>query len=251
MTVVFVHGVPETGVIWNGVREHLGNEVETVALDLPGFGTPRAADFGATKDEYATWLAATLRGFRGPVDVVGHDFGAGFVLRAVTAFDVPVRSWAVDIGAVFHPGYVWHQMAQVWQTPGSGEEWMKAFLANELDGVVSVGTMLRAAGMSEADVAGLEASQDETMCGCILDLYRSAQPNIFAHWGTELSRPAPAPGLVLQPTADGFDDPAASSEVAALLGARTAKLEGLGHSWMVQDPAATAKVLRSFWDSLS
>jgi hypothetical protein len=32
MTVVFVHGVPSTGVIWNGVRAHLGGDP-----DGPGF----------------------------------------------------------------------------------------------------------------------------------------------------------------------------------------------------------------------
>ena len=54
MTVVFVHGVPETGAVWQGVRAHLDGD--TIAVDLPGFGTPRPAGFGATKDEYARWL---------------------------------------------------------------------------------------------------------------------------------------------------------------------------------------------------
>jgi pimeloyl-ACP methyl ester carboxylesterase len=55
---------------------------------------------------------------------------------------------------------------------------------------------------------------------------------------------------VLQPTADPYDDPVRSGEVAARLGARTERLEGLGHWWMVQDPERAAAALRSFWEAL-
>jgi pimeloyl-ACP methyl ester carboxylesterase len=245
MTVVFVHGVPETSAVWKGVRAHLGGT--TLAVDLPGFGTPRPAGFGATKDEYAQWLADALRRLDGPVDLVGHDWGAGFVLRVATAYDVPLRSWAVDVGGVFHPDYVWHDMAQVWQTPDVGEERTAATVAA---GSAGRAGYLQSAGVPEADAAVLAAAYDATMGGCILDLYRSAVPNPYADWGRELARPAPAPGLVLHPTADPYDHPDRSAEVAAQLGARTERLEGLGHWWMLQDPAAAAAVLRGFWGSL-
>jgi hypothetical protein len=55
---------------------------------------------------------------------------------------------------------------------------------------------------------------------------------------------------VLQPTADPYDDAARSGEVATRLGARTHRLDGLGHWWMLQDPAAAAAALRSFWSSV-
>jgi pimeloyl-ACP methyl ester carboxylesterase len=135
----------------------------------------------------------------------------------------------------------------VGQTPGLGAERMAATLAAGPD---ARGGFLRAAGAPEADAAVIAAAFDETMAGCILDLYRSAVPNPYADWGPELSRPAPAPGLVLQPTGDVYDDPATSGEVAARLGARTARLDGLGHWWMLQDPEAGAEALRSFWRSL-
>ncbi|WP_193043685.1 alpha/beta fold hydrolase [Mycolicibacterium baixiangningiae] len=256
-TAVFLHGVPETSVVWNGLRERLADDgVETVALDLPGFGSPRPAGFGATKDEYAAWLAETLRNVGGPVDVVGHDWGAGIVLRTVTAFDVPVRSWVVDCGSVFHPNYQWHEMAQVWRTPGRGEEWIAAFVASDPSNAAAPGEpgWLKSAFLTlcpnAADRSKLNASIDTTMGGCILDLYRSATPNIHADWATELSRPSQIPGLVLRGTADESDDPAASVEVAARLGARTAELDGLGHWWMMEDPEATAMTLCSFWESL-
>lgn len=245
MTVVFVHGVPETGALWKGVRTHLDGD--TLAVDLPGFGTPRPPGFAATKDEYARWLADTLRRLDRSVHLVGHDWGAGIALRVATAYDVPLRSWAVDVAAVFHADYVWHDMARLWQTPGAGEERTAATVAAGPDARAG---FLRAAGMPEPDAATLAAAYDATMGGCILELYRSAVPNPHADWGAELDRPAPAPGLVLQPTADPYDDPARSGEVAARLGARTQRLEGLGHWWMLQDPATAAAALRAFWGSL-
>jgi pimeloyl-ACP methyl ester carboxylesterase len=248
MPAVFVHGVPETSAIWNGVRAHLDGAA--VALDLPGFGAPRPAGFAATKDEYARWLADALRGVDGPIDLVGHDWGAGLVMRVVSAHDVPVRSWAVDVAAVFHRDYVWHEIAQVWQTPGVGEERMAESRAVEPGRPGGVATMFRASGAPDADAAAMQAAYDETMGDCILELYRSAVPNPFADWGPQLTGPLSAPGLVLQPTADPFDDPVASAEVAAGLGARTERLEGLGHWWMLQDPAAGAAALRRFWSSL-
>ncbi|GAB7044529.1 MULTISPECIES: alpha/beta fold hydrolase [Catenuloplanes] len=251
MTAVLLHGVPETGVIWNGLRRALAADgVATVALRLPGFGGPRPAGFGATKDEYASWLAATLRDFDEPVDLVGHDWGAAIVLRTVTAFDVPVRSWAMDCASVAHPGYVWHDMARAWRTPGRGEAWMADFVAGRPGETAFLRDALLAACPDPADAAELVASLDDTMADCVLDLYRSATPNLHAGWAAELARPAPVPGLVLRATADDSDDPATSAEVAARLGARTAELHGAGHWWMMQDPAAAAAVLRSFWTSL-
>ncbi|GAB7046704.1 alpha/beta fold hydrolase [Catenuloplanes indicus] len=253
MTAVLVHGIPETSVVWNGLRAHLG---DAVALRLPGFGTPRPAGFGATKEDYTVWLAEQLRDIEGPIDLVGHDWGSGLVLRAAIAYDIPVRSWMIDSASTAHPDYVWHGMAQVWRAPGRGEEWMAEFVAGAPSETAAPGEpawlkhWLLASCSNPADAAELEAAIDTTMTDCILALYRSATPNLYADWGPELSRPAPIPGAILRATGDTTDDPAASAEVAARLGVPVLPLEGLDHWWMMQDPAAAAAVLRSFWASL-
>ncbi len=94
MTVVFVHGVPETPSVWNALRERIDRP--GVALRLPGFGSPRPAGL-ADKEAYAAWLADELRALGGPVDLVGHDWGAHLAMRVVSAYDVPVRSWVSDV----------------------------------------------------------------------------------------------------------------------------------------------------------
>jgi pimeloyl-ACP methyl ester carboxylesterase len=105
VTAVFVHGVPETSAIWDAVRARL--DVESVAVDLPGFAGPRPAGFGASKDEYAEWLAAVLASIDGPIDLVGHDWGALLAVWIATAFEQPLRSWSVDAANAFHPDHVW------------------------------------------------------------------------------------------------------------------------------------------------
>jgi hypothetical protein len=46
-----------------------------------------------------------------------------------------LRSWATDAIGVFDPDYVWHDLAQTWQTPGAGEEAMALIAAEVLDGL--------------------------------------------------------------------------------------------------------------------
>jgi pimeloyl-ACP methyl ester carboxylesterase len=88
-----------------------------------------------------------------------------------------------------------------------------------------------------------------TMAGCILDLYRSAV-DVARQWGPDFAA-IPAPGLVIIPGEDPFLSAAPAARAAARAGARTAALDGLGHWWMLQDPARAAAVLREFWATLA
>ncbi|WP_075738928.1 alpha/beta fold hydrolase [Streptomyces acidiscabies] len=247
MTVVFVHGVPETGAVWDRLRRRLDRE--SIALNLPGFGTGRPAGFAGGKDRHAEWLAARLREVEGPVDLVGHDWGALLTYRVVTAYDVPLRSWAADVAGVLHPSYVWHALAQIWQTPGDGEAWFDRLLATPHDAPGSIAGVLRAQGVREADARSLQEGIDEVMGREIVDLYRSATPNLYADWGAGL-RETSAPGLVLHPAGDPYDDRDAGAEVARMLGAGVRVLDGVGHQWMLQDPEQGADALCGFWDTV-
>src|SRR5437762_1617540 len=93
VTLALVHGFPETAAVWRPLQATL--ERDAVAVALPGLGTARPTGFSATKDAYAAALAATLAELDRPLDVVGHDIGALLTLRIATAFDLPLRSWAV------------------------------------------------------------------------------------------------------------------------------------------------------------
>jgi pimeloyl-ACP methyl ester carboxylesterase len=249
VTAVFVHGVPETSELWDDTRGRLG--VDSVALALPGFGSMRPGGFGATKDDYAEWLVGALGQVEQPIDLVGHDWGSLLCLRVVTAFDVPVRSWAIDMARAFHPDYVWNRVARACQTPGAGEEWLRAAREADPENPASTTQRLILLGVPRSRAESMAAAHDETMSRCILDLYRSATPNVSADWGAALTGHTRAPGLVLLPSADPFNDEVLSRAIAGQLGARTQRLDGLGHSWMVEDPKATAHALRRFWSSIA
>jgi pimeloyl-ACP methyl ester carboxylesterase len=242
--ILFLHGVPETGHIWTKVRALVGRPSE--APNLPGFGCERPAGFTATKDAYVDWVLGEIERIGEPVDLVGHDWGAGIVYGVVTQHpDAPVRSWAADVGAIVHPEYEWHDFAKVWQTPGDGEAFVAAQNAMSAE---ERAPLFEGMGVPADDALAMAAASDAVMGQSILDLYRSATPNPHASWGPwSATRP---PGLVLHPTADPFDADDRSAEVAAVLGAQRATIDA-SHFWPYQAPAEAAAVLTAFWDSLA
>jgi pimeloyl-ACP methyl ester carboxylesterase len=242
--IVFVHGVPETDRIWRKVRERV--QRPSVALSLPGFGCPRPDGFAATKDAYVDWLLGELAAIDEPVDLVGHDWGAGLTYGVVTRHPGAVRSWVADVGNLLHPDYVWHDFAQIWQTPGEGEAFVAAQAAQEpAEAAATLGPMF---GIDAADALEVAEGQDDVMGACILDLYRSATPNPFAHWGPW--SPTADPGLILDIVEDPFGDSARAAEVAGMLGAQLVQVEGTGHFWPYSGADAAVPVLEAFWSGL-
>ncbi len=241
--IIFVHGVPETATIWSKVRSAIDRE--SVALSLPGFGCPRPEGFGGTKDDYVQWLLGELDQIDGPIDLVGHDWGAGLTYRVATAHGDRLHSWAADIGNIAHPDYEWHDFAKLWQTPGEGEAFVESQNALPPE---ERAPLFEAMGVPHDDALEMAAGSDATMGSCILDLYRSSTPNPHQHWGPW--SPTSAPGLVMHPVDDIFGDEALAAEVADSLGARFERIEGAGHFWPYQTPEAGAAILQSFWASL-
>ncbi len=183
MTAVFVHGVPETAELWDRVRAELAG-VESVALALPGFGVPAPAGFGATMDEYADWLVCELETVGEPVDLVGHDWGGLLTGRVVSTRPELVRSWVSDAMGGFDPDWEWHQFAQIWQTPGDGEEFFAGIRALPLDAQVETFVPM---GVPKEDALAMVEANDETMVDCILKLYRSAV-DVKRQWGRRSGR---------------------------------------------------------------
>lgn len=248
MTVVLVHGVPETAAVWDPFVSELAQlgETDVVRLSPPGFGAPVPDGFDATMDGYHAWLVDELERIGAPVDLFGHDWGGGHVLNvAITRPDL-VRTWVSDVLGVFDADYVWHDMAQQWQTPEVGE----AVVAGLAGAAVADRTaFLTAAGMAGDVAERVAPGMDEAMGRCILTLYRSAaQPIVADRAGEHLHKAAARPGLALLPTEDtyvGTEDQ--RRRAAGRAGAEVVVFDGLGHWWMTQDPAPTAKVVVDFW----
>ena len=120
MPAVFVHGVPDTHHEWDGLFPLL-SRTDVVAPDLPGFGCPVPDGFDCTKEAYAAWIERELEALGEPVDLVGHDWGSLLVQYVGSTRPDLVRTWCVADGPV-DTEYVWHETAQLWQTPEVGEQ---------------------------------------------------------------------------------------------------------------------------------
>jgi pimeloyl-ACP methyl ester carboxylesterase len=247
MPAVFVHGVPETAAIWVGALELLDRD-DVVTLELPGFGCARPDGFGATKEDYVAWLIDELEGLQahGPVDLVGHDWGGGFVVRLVSQRPDLVRSWITDAAGLGHVDFEWHDFAKLWQTPGEGEAFWEQQLAQPVDERALTFELF---GVPHDAAVSLAGQIDETMTGCILDLYRSAV-DVGREWGPDF-HDIPKPGLVVLAVDDALGSPERIREAGQRAGARVVELEGVAHWWMLQDPMLAAATFGDFWASLA
>lgn len=261
--VVLVHGNPETSAVWDLLLAALGR-VDVLRLSPPGFGAPLPPSFEATMTGYRDWVIGRLELFGRPVHLVGHDWGGLHVLNVAAVRPDLLSSWVSDAAGVYHPTYAWHPLARIWQTPGAGEEWVHNAFTAPLQ--QRVDTMRELLGVGTADgpqssqrISGpgrvaerVAAGQDEDMGRAILSLYRSARQPAMVEAGQTLEAAAARPGLVVDATADDTTGTSATrSQVAQVAGARVARLDRLGHWWMVQDPRRAARTLTAFWNHVS
>jgi pimeloyl-ACP methyl ester carboxylesterase len=104
--------VPETSAIWDEILKQMDRD-DVVALSPPGFSATVPDGLESTSNGHRDWLDAELEQLDSPVNLIGHDWGAGQALRAATARPDLVRLLVTDIAGTAHSDYVWHDMAQI------------------------------------------------------------------------------------------------------------------------------------------
>lgn len=245
MPAVLVHGVPETPVVWEPLQSALAR-TDVVTPQAPGFGCARPEGFAATKEDYVEWLIGELEALQsqGPIDLVGHDWGGGWTVRVVSLRPDLVRSWVSDAAGIADISFEWHDVAKIWQTPDVGEQFFEQQRATD---AADRGAVFEAFGVPKDETFRI-ANTDDTMARCILDLYRSAT-SVGKEWAPDFHA-IPKPGMVLVPSDDPFLNGDTARAAARNAGAGVAELDGIGHWWMLQDPARAAQVLADFWSSL-
>ena len=160
------------------------------------------------------------------------------MVRAVSVEPTLVRTWTAG-GAPLDPAYEWHKAAQLWQTPGVGEQVMERLTPDTLT------PALVAAAVPAADAARAAERLDATMKQSILALYRSAIP-VGVEWAADLQR-APARGLLLWGEKDPYAAPVFGRRLAERTRARFVELAGCGHWWQLERPDDVAKELEGHW----
>lgn len=247
MPAVFVHGNPEADAIWE-LLVPLLNRTDVILLSPPGFGAPAPEGWVGTRVDYVNWLVSELEKIGEPVDLIGHDWGGGHVAGVALTRPDLLRSWTVDLAGVFHPDYVWHDMAQVWQTPGIGEEAVAAMISAPLADRTA---QYAERGMPEGIAAKIAAAGNEEMGRCILALYRDTVQPAMRELGNDLSVMRETPGLVIIAELDTYvGNEAMARDSAERAGAKISYLKDVGHWWMVENPETGAAALNAFWDSL-
>lgn len=241
MPAVFVHGVPETPVVWRSLVDRLDRD-DVVLLQLPGFGCPLPDGFEPTMYRYAEWMAGELAGL-GEVDLVAHDWGALLALRVLADRPANVRSWALDSGDL-GADFRWHDVALLWISP-EGEAFMDGLLQASAPDRAAV---LAASGVPEAGAADMAAAFDATMASAILALYRSSV-DIGNAWGPGIDS-IRGPGLLLESMQDPFRNAGRVRRLADRTGATVVELPDAGHWWMLESPESAATVVTDFWAGL-
>lgn len=245
---LFLHGVPDSPAIWRPLVAALDLGDTPIAVpSLPGFTGTLPAGFPATKDAYADWAvgqAEALFALYGPIDIVGHDWGALIAQRVAMLRPDLLRSWAIS-NAVIDPDYRGHRLARIWNTPVLGEIFMALSKPAKLaDGLVSQGM--------PADIAHEEAAQwaNKDKRRAILRLYRSAKGLSFKHdWARDISR-LPANGTLIWGEGDPYVELAVAQRYAASTGTPLRVIESAGHWAIAERPAEVAAALKAFWKEL-
>ncbi len=248
MTVVLVHGNPETDAVWGPLSSRLGRD-DVVRLSPPGSGAPAATGGGRPTRSTAAGSSGSWRRSASR-STWSATTGAAATSRTsrCTRPDL-LRSWCQDILGVFEPDYVWHDLAQVWQTPGRGEA------------------------AATAMISGTLQERAERLRRARHDARRSprrwppARPEWAAHLGALPLGGAARPGeagpstWTRRPPARDWRSrprgPLTSARTRCAAGPPSVPAPaprcstGSGHWWMVQDPARGAAVLSQFWDSVT
>lgn len=243
---LFVHGVPDSPAVWRPVLAALSNpELVVHSPALPGFTEAAPAGFAATKEAYTDWLISEIENAAsgGPIDIVGHDWGALLTLRAASLKPELIRSWVIS-GAVIHPDYRGHQAARAWNTPLLGEFVMSRAKPKAL------AEALHQAGLDQ-DIAEEESELwTRHKRQCILRLYRSAKGLRFSGDWVDRLESLPKSGLVIWGEMDPYVDLSFARSFAADRGVDIMVLAGAGHWAIAQRADQIADRLKSFWEAL-
>lgn len=246
MSKVFIHGVPDTPVMWEGLVSALGlGDQDYIAPALPGFEAPAPSGFSSTKEAYSDWLIsqveAEVQRTGGPVDVVGHDWGALLTLRICSLRPDLFKSFAVA-NALIDPVYRGHRMARLWATPVVGELMM--FLSR----TQNFANGLKEAGMPEELAVKEVAYWEKPMRQSILSLYRSAKGLRFSEEWLEGLKNLPPKGMVLWGEHDPFVDLSVAKRFTEQWNYPLHVFENKGHWGIIEEPHVTAGILKTFWN---
>lgn len=121
--VVFLHGFPDNGSVWEQVIAPLTDRFCCYAIDIPGFGKSTVSSrFSFSLEHQSAFFGETVAalGIDGPFHLVVHDLGAFPGLAFASDHPEALKSLTI-FNADFHSDFEWYLWARVWRTPIIGE----------------------------------------------------------------------------------------------------------------------------------
>lgn len=242
---LFLHGIPDSGAVWNEVIGVASAACRCIAPDLPGFGQSGVpAGFEITLTGMADFLDSFVRalGLTEPVNLVVHDIGGPYGLAWAVRNPAMVRRLVI-MNTVFQSEYRWHRYARICRTRVLGE------VVQRLMSQAGLARALRAsAGARKPTRAHIETTF-QAFTGpvrkMVLRLYRGLDPASFTQWDDDSrSLAARVPSLVLW----GDRDPYIPARFAERFGAqRVLHFVQCGHWPQLEMPERVAQELVDFF----
>lgn len=236
--ILFLHGNPDTHLVWEQVCERL-SPYRSIVPDLPGFGTSDEDPGGLTLEDQARFVHDLLDAMRvKQVDLVVHDIGGPYGLAFATLHPDRVRSLTI-MNTIFSPSYRWHFWARIWRTPRLGELAMK--VVNE---PLFIHELRRGSKRIPREYAQ-HAWQNFTAKTrrTVLRWYRAMDPSVFQGWESELlAATANLPKAVIWGDRDPYI-PVGNADKFGAAPEHVHHLPQCGHWVMLEAPARCADVI--------
>lgn len=241
---LFLHGVPDSADLWDGLIARMEASYRCLAPDLPGMGRSTAPPaFDCSLENVAGLIDRMLdaHGIREPVNLIVHDFGGPYGLVWAISHPERVRRIAI-FNTNFFADYRWHWTARLWRTPVLGEVGMALMSAAALE--------LAMRGHSPAltrehirHTFALSMARPAVR-RTILRLYRTLDPKGLAPWEARLPElTARVPTCVLW----GDRDPYIPAATADRFGAKDVfHFSQYGHWLPAEAPDSAAQPLLAF-----
>ena len=240
--ILFLHGIPDSGRVWDDVAARLAVEHSGLAPDLPGFG----ANGVPTRPHSLADLRALMDGVVGDLPLpdrftlVVHDVGGLFGLSWAVARRRRVARLVILNTSIF-PDRRWHWGARLLRMPLLGEAAMRVLPRRGFRA-----EMRRAANgnLTDAAIDGVYDRFGRTARATALALYRRQTPGLFGDLPDAVrALTATVPTLVIW----GRNDPYLPPSFAGRFGARAVRLlDGIGHWPQREAPDQTAAAIGAF-----
>jgi pimeloyl-ACP methyl ester carboxylesterase len=238
--VLYLHGVPDSGALWEPFLARTGG----IAPDMPGFGrSAKRADLAYDIPFFGDWLEGFLDHLGlDRVRLVVHDWGAGFGLPwAQRRPDRVERLVVIDPVPLFDD-YRWHWLARLWRRRVVGELAVGSLTRPGLRLASRLATP-RKGPMPDAWIDRVADDLDQGTQRAILRLYRSADPGVLGAHGANLQE-IRAPALVIFGESDPYIAASWATRYSeALHEARALQVQGAGHWPWLDVPGVVDEVV--------